>query len=72
MTYELRIDNYRIEQCVTENKRPGGVMALVHEGISYKVRISKCVQNFVWFLTVEMLAQRKMRDLWNIFGRTSG
>lgn len=34
-------------------------MALVQEGINYKVRISECVRSFVWLLTVEVLSNAK-------------
>lgn len=35
---ELRIDHYKVVQCVTHNKRTGGVMALVREGLSWRIR----------------------------------
>lgn len=55
---ELKVDGYGIEQCVSDNKRTGGVMALIRGDIKYKVNTVKCVSNYVWLLSVEFSVSR--------------
>lgn len=51
---ELSVNGYKIEQCVTNNRRTGGVMALMRHDVKYKVKAIECVQNYVWMLAIEM------------------
>lgn len=39
------MDGYNIEQCTTDNKRTGGVMALIRKGVQYTLSFVECVQN---------------------------
>lgn len=50
---ELDIEGYRIEKCTTDNRRTGGVMALIRKDVRCTLRSVECVQNFVWLLSVE-------------------
>lgn len=53
---ELKIEGYRIELCKSTNKRTGGVIALINNGIKYKMRNNECVQDSVWLLSIEVIA----------------
>lgn len=55
---ELRIDRYKVVQCVTHNKRTGGVMALVREGLSWQIRTNRCTDEYVWMLSLRMTIDR--------------
>lgn len=50
---ELDIEGYRIVQCVTNNPRTGGVMALVRGDVKFKIKCIQCVENYVWLLSLE-------------------
>jgi len=51
---ELSIVGYRMEQCVTTNRRTGGVLMLMRSEFKYKFKTVQCVDNFVWMLSVEI------------------
>lgn len=51
---ELHLDHYRIVQCFTHNKRTGGVMALIREGLSWQIRTNKSTDEYVWMLSLEL------------------
>lgn len=51
---ELHIDGYKIEQCMTNNKRTGGVMAIIRQDVKYLLVSEQYVENFVWLLSIEL------------------
>lgn len=51
---ELHVDGYRLEKCVTLNRRTGGVLALIREGLSCRVLVNQSMEEFVWVLSVEL------------------
>lgn len=52
---ELEIEGYRIEKCTTDNRRTGGVMAVIRKDVRCTLGSVECVQNFVCLLSVEFL-----------------
>ena len=51
---EVKIDGYRVERCDTENRRTGGVMAIIRNDVKCKLVSVECVGNYVWLLSVEV------------------
>lgn len=56
---ELFIAGYQIEQCVTNNKRTGGVMALIRDDVKHCLKDVQCVQNYVRLLSLKLSFNRK-------------
>lgn len=52
---ELKVDGYKIEYCVSDNRRTGGVLALVRNDTKYKAKYINCVNNIVWTLAIEII-----------------
>lgn len=55
---ELNIDGYCLKQCVTNNRRTGEVLVLIRIDVKYKVKTVKCIDNYVWILSVEVSISR--------------
>lgn len=51
---EMKINGYRVERCVTNNRRTGGVLAFIRDDVRYKLVTVECVDNYVWLLAIEV------------------
>lgn len=51
---ELNVKGYQMVNCLTNNRRTGGVMALIREDMKYKIRSTQCEQGYLWLLSVEV------------------
>lgn len=55
---EMKINGYRVERCVTNNRRTGGVLAFIRDDVRYKLVTVECVDNYVWLLAIEISMSR--------------
>ena len=51
---ELHIENYKMENCVTQNRRTGGVLIYISKEYMYKTILKEIVENFIWILGIEI------------------
>lgn len=64
---ELKINGYKLEKCLTHNRRTGGVLVYIKKEFQFKKIINEVQGNYIWMLGIEIKIRNKIYQLITIY-----
>lgn len=65
--FEIKIRNYRVVRCNTENRLTGGVLTYIRQNIQYEEIINKAIENNVWISIIKVTGRLESITIGNVY-----